>query len=370
MTASREKIVVAMSGGVDSSVAAALLQEQGHDVVGVFMRNGVKAAPGRGHRQGCCGVEDALDARRVADRLGIPFYAVDFEDAFDGLIREFVDAYRSGRTPNPCIECNRRFKLGRLLALATDLGARAVATGHYARVAFRGGRWAVERARDEAKDQSYVLFSLGQDALARTLFPVGDLTKSEVRAEARRFGLTVSGKPESMEICFVPTGDYRDVLRERAPDVLAPGPILDRNGSEVGRHEGTAFYTIGQRRGLVSGRRDPVYVTAIDPRAGTVTIGGRDDLLVAEFEVEEVVWSGSGPPAPDAELRCEVMIRSHHRAAPATARALDRGRLRIRFDAPEPAVTPGQAAVLFSGSRILAGGWIAAAADRGAAGIR
>lgn len=353
-----QRILVAMSGGVDSSVAAGLLVEQGFDVVGAFMRNGVKANPARSHRQGCCGLDDASDARRVADRLGIPFYALNFEDAFEELIGDFVHAYAEGRTPNPCIECNRKFKMGALLHLARRLDASAVATGHYARIERRADRWCVAQGADVDKDQSYVLFGLDQDVLEHTRLPLGHLTKREVRRHARRLELPVAEKPESMEICFVPTGDYRDVLRERAGDVLRPGPIVDQSGVVIGRHDGTASFTIGQRRGLPGGQRDPIYVTALDPETATVTVGDKGDLLRTRFVVRDVVWSGEAPPPRGTVLRGRMQIRAHHEPVPAAVTAVGDDTLDVVLDAPVEAVTPGQAAVLYGEDRVLVGGWI------------
>lgn len=352
------RVLVAMSGGVDSSVAAALLKEAGHEVIGAFMRNGVKASAERAHRQGCCGVEDALDARRVADRLEIPFYALDYADAFEGLIGDFVDAYAKGRTPNPCIECNSRFKMGSLRHLAHKVGATAVATGHYARIERLGDRFSVAQGRDVDKDQSYVLFGLDQDALSHTLLPLGHLTKGEVREHARRLALPVAEKPESMEICFVPSGDYRDVLRERAPEVFDAGRIVHTDGRDLGEHEGTASFTIGQRRGLPGGQPEPLYVTDLDPATKTVTVGGRDDLLGERFTVSDVTFSGLSPQPAGATVRGDVKIRSHHVPVPGTITFDGDGGFEVALDRPEAAITPGQAAVVYRDGAIQFGGWI------------
>jgi tRNA-specific 2-thiouridylase len=356
MVPHRERILVAMSGGVDSSVAAALLVEQGHDVVGVFMRNGVKSEGGRRGHQGCCGLDDAEDARRVADQLGIPFYAVNLEDQFAGLMDAFVDAYRRGRTPNPCIECNRRFKFGRLLDLAREIGAGAVATGHYARVVRRGARLAIGRGRDPAKDQSYVLFPLEQDVLARARFPLEPFTKPEVREKARALGLRVAEKAESMEICFVPSGDYRDLVRARAPEAAAPGEIRSADGEVLGRHEGVPFYTIGQRRGLPGGRPEPLFVTAIEPATNTVVAGPREDLLARVFSASGVTFSGADPVG--GPWRGSVKIRHHHPAQAASAERIGADEVLITLDEPASAITPGQAAVFYDEDAVLFGGWI------------
>lgn len=357
MSGAKQRILVAMSGGVDSSVVAARLLEAGHEVLGVFMRNGQKPGAARASRQGCCSVDDAQDARRVADRLGIPFYALDLSEPFDQLIAEFTQAYLLGRTPNPCIECNRRFKMGVLLRAADDFGATYVATGHYARIVDRHGRLSVARGLDRAKDQSYVLFSLDQAALSRTRFPLGEMTKQQVRNEARRFRLPVAEKPESMEICFVPTGDYRDVLRERASGSLRPGPILDPSGIEIGRHEGTALFTIGQRRGLPSGQPHPLYVTRIEPETGAVHVGPRTSLMAAGLEASAAIWSGRVPEVSQ-QFSATVQIRSHHRPVPAVVEVIEPTQFRVRFEDPQDAVTPGQAAVVYDGDSIVVGGWI------------
>jgi tRNA-specific 2-thiouridylase len=357
------RVLAAMSGGVDSSVAALLLKRQGHEVVGVFMRNGA-ARPGDAERaRSCCGAGDAHDARRVADALGIPFYVLDFEDAFRRLIDGFCAAYDRGQTPNPCILCNRDLKFGRLLATADAAGAVGVATGHYARVERRGDRFRLRRGADAAKDQSYVLFPLSQAQLARTQFPLGGLSKPEVRALAREAGLPVMDKPESMEICFVPEDDYRTVLRERIPDRLREGDLRHRDGRLLGRHPGHQFFTVGQRHGLGVALGEPAYVVRIDAATNTVVLGGADDLMAGTCTVREVVW-GVDPPAPGAALGASVQIRSQHRAAPAVVTALGGDRAGVRFEAPQRAVTPGQAAVFYDGDAVMGGGWIEAEPDR------
>ena len=352
---STRTVLVAMSGGVDSSVAAARLLAAGHRVVGAYMSNGVKSGDGPRGSQGCCGIDDAEDARRVADRLGIPFYAVDLEDAFGDLIDTFVDAYRNGRTPNPCIECNRRFKFGRLLALAREIGADSVATGHYARVVRRDGRSGIARGSDAGKDQAYVLFSLGEEARARAEFPLADMTKAEVRREAAALGLPVADKPESMEICFVPSGDYRDVVRERAPDAFRKGRIVTVDGEHLGEHDGYAGYTIGQRKRLPGGAGEPRFVTRIDPETATVFVGRRDDLLVRAFRVTRPVWHLADPEA--SSFRGAVQVRHRHAPEPCTVTRDGDGFL-VTPDAPMASVTPGQAAVVFDGDAVLVGGWI------------
>jgi tRNA-specific 2-thiouridylase len=352
-----DRTLVAMSGGVDSSVAALLLKREGRDVVGVFMRSGVAAPGGAERARTCCGVADAYDARRVADALGVPFYVLDFEEDFRKLIDGFCDAYDRGATPNPCILCNRDLKFGRLLAYADTVGAGAVATGHYARREARDGRVLLRRGADAAKDQSYVLFPLSQDQLGRTRFPLGDLTKAEVRSLAREAGLPVMDKPESMEICFVPGDDYRALLRERIPGRIREGELRHVDGRVLGRHPGHQFFTIGQRHGLGVALGEPAYVVRIDPATNTVVLGGAEGLLSGGCTVRDVVW-GIAPPTPGSERKAAVQIRSQHRAAPAVVTALDGDRAAVRFGSPQRAVTPGQAAVFYEGEVVLGGGWI------------
>ncbi len=351
------RIVCGMSGGVDSSVAALLLREAGHDVVGLFMRNGVSTLRPRTSHKSCCSVVDATDARRVAAAIGIPFYAANLKDDFDRLIGTFAAEYARGRTPNPCVMCNRDLKFGRVLEWADGMGADAVATGHYARVERRpNGRWAVRRGADAAKDQSYALAQLSQEQLSRTLLPLGAMTKPEVRDVARRAGLPVAEKAESMEICFVPDDDYGRVVRERVPEAFRPGEIRDLQGRLVGRHEGTPLFTIGQRHGLGVALGRPAYVVDILTESNTVVVGFDEDTLCDGLVASGVRWSAI--PEPREEVRCGAQIRYHHRPAPATARLDAEGGIEVRFDEPQRAVTPGQALALYDGDVVLAGGWI------------
>jgi tRNA-specific 2-thiouridylase len=509
------RVVVAMSGGVDSSVAACLLHEQGYDVVGMFLRVGVEepadatcptaadgatppsaygtaraggavttegpttATPARRSHQGCCSAADAADARFVAGLLGIPFFALNFQRPFARVIDYFADEYAAGRTPNPCIICNQDLKFGRLVEYADAVGARYIATGHYARILpagrhgeQRAGRPVLCRGADPAKDQSYVLFGLDRAVLDRVLFPVGGYRKDEVRALAARFGLPVHDKPDSVEICFVPDGDYARVVQERRPEAFAEGDVVDASGRRLGRHGGVARYTIGQRRGLGIATGRPAYVTDINLADNTVTLGDRGDLLRdgliatacnllvdpaalhpeprdppltrgaapprsrsdqlprvkgsaradqspeprasaraahspepqasacadqspepqasacadqspepqasarADQSPEPQASACAAVPAPAPrclEFRADVKIRYLHRAAPSTVRLLPGDRFEVRFDEPQPAVTPGQAAVLYTGDVVLGGGWIETAlpecspARRGAA---
>ena len=362
------RVVVAMSGGVDSSVAAALLAEEGHDVVGADLRTGVEPGPAAARgKQGCCGSEDAADAARVADLLGVPFYALDFAQGFDALVEGFARDYARGRTPNPCVLCNRDLKLGRLAQFARAIGAERVATGHYARRAEAGGRHALRVPRDAAKDQTYVLFPLSQEQLASTLFPLGELTKAEVRAQAARRGLPVSEKPESMEICFVPGGDYREVLRERAPEALVPGEVVDEEtGAVVGRHRGAGSVTLGQRRGVGVALGEPRYVTGVDAAANVVRVGRRPGLERHVVRVEAWNEVAAALPAAGQELRGRAKVRRNHESQVATARRAAGGErggalaVEVTFDRPVSAPAPGQALVLYGDDGlVLGGGWIA-----------
>jgi tRNA-specific 2-thiouridylase len=365
------KVVVAMSGGVDSSVAACLLRQQGYEVVGLFMRTGVEmpeqeaACPsGEGNTRdsaqrhlfrGCCSAADAEDARNVAGRLGIPFFALNFVEPFDEIINYFVDEYVRGRTPNPCILCNDRLKFGRLAEYGRAVEADFIATGHYARIENRDGRPRLCRGVDRSKDQSYVLFGIDRQILPRVVFPIGGMTKNEVRQHAREHGLPLFDKPESQDICFVPDRDYARLVRERRPDALRPGLIVDRTGREVGRHEGIIHFTIGQRRGLGVAMGSPVYVTRIDPATNTVTIGPREDLARDGLQASRVCWLVEPPAGP---IEAEVQIRYTHQAAPAVVEPSGSDRVQVRFRQPQYAITPGQAAVFYSGDEVLGGGWI------------
>ena len=358
----RERVVTCLSGGVDSSVAAALLVEQGHEVIGVFMRSGV-SGQATGEKQGCCSVEDALDARRVADLLGIPFYALNMEAEFGRLIDRFAADYARGRTPNPCVLCNRWLKFGHVLAFARQVGAERVASGHYARrLELPGGRLTLGRARDRGKDQSYVLAVLEQEQLLRVSFPLGELTKPEVRELARARGLDrVAGKAESQEICFVP-GDYRDLLRARLPagtPALEAGDVVDGAGRPLGRHPGTAGFTIGQRGGLGIAAGRPIYVTRVEPARRLVVVGGRDELEEPWLEAEEATWLGAAPP-PGEVLRGRVQLRAHGESHPGRLVVTGPRELRFELDAPARAVVPGQAAVVYdpTDAHVLASGWI------------
>lgn len=361
MTPSKKKVVAAMSGGVDSSVAAALLVEQGFDAVGVTLK--LLERPETGF--GCCGSPvDVDDAKRVCEKLGIPHYTVDMAELFaKKVIEPFVKDYLSGRTPNPCVECNRSIKHGHLLSLAEAWGCEAVATGHYARV--EGGR--LLKAVDAGKDQTYFLHSLTAKELSRVMFPVGGLTKPEVREKARALGLRTADKPESQEICFVPKRDYRAFVAERAEPgaaALRPGLVRDASGREVGTHDGVAGFTVGQRRGLGVTAPEPTYVIELVPETNTVVVGTSEDVFSKGMTVEAVSWVSGFEGEPPSDLRAEVRIRHRHAPAAATLTLDGESRCKVAFDVPQRAVTPGQSAVFYSGDAVLGGGVIARREDR------
>jgi len=345
-----------MSGGVDSSVAAWMLQREGHDLVGLFMRNGVQVDEGEAKKKSCCSVGDARDARMVAAHLGLPFQAVDLKDEFKSIIQYFLAEYARGRTPNPCAVCNRDLKFDRLLRFAEELGGEYVATGHYARIEREEGRVQVYRGKDTKKDQSYQLFCVAEENLRRTLLPIGGLEKSAVRALADQAGLRTAKKPDSQEICFVPSNDYRNLLAEHGVE-LHPGRIVDTAGRVLGEHPGTEHFTIGQRRGLRVAVGRPMYVIDVLPETGTVVLGDQDECRSSALEVEELNLIGFDVP-PEGSFRAEVQVRYHHRAAPARIE-VDGPRARIVFDEPQLAVAPGQGAALYREERLLGGGWIA-----------
>jgi tRNA-specific 2-thiouridylase len=358
------RVVLAMSGGVDSSVAAWLLREAGHEVVGLFMRHGqeleragaAQAGTSARHKQGCCSAADAADARRVADMLGIPFYAINFQEEFTRVVDYFVESYTAGRTPNPCIVCNTWLKFGKLLEYTDSVGADFVATGHYARlVPANRGDIALCRAADPAKDQSYVLFGIRRGLLRRLTFPLGEHRKEEIRRIAGRLGLRVAQKRDSQEICFVPDQDHARFVRQRRGDVDTSGEIVTTDGTVVGRHDGLERFTIGQRKGLGIAFREPRYVVRIEPETRRVVIGTWDELARSELTAGEANWLIDEPTGP---LACQVKIRYRSRPAEAIVSARPGGRFRVDFREPRHGIAPGQAAVCYQGDRILGGGWI------------
>lgn len=352
------RVLVAMSGGVDSSVAAALLHEAGYDVVGVAMRLAPEPAHRQRTRATCCSHEDFEDARRVAERMNFPFYVVDLREDFAArVVGNFVSEYLAGRTPNPCVMCNREIKFDRLWQRARAIGADFVATGHYAQITRDlGDRFHLMRAADLSKDQSYFLFSLTQDELSRTLFPLGAMNKTEVRARARELGLANADKPESQEICFVPDGDYAAfVERAAGRGQIRPGQIVDSAGGKLADHDGMHRFTIGQRRGLGFATGEPMYVREIQPDTGTVIVGRRDELHSAGLLAREVslVDRNEGTETP-------IEVKTRYRQSPvaATLSILPERRAEVRFTSRGPAVTPGQACVFYRGDEVIGGGFI------------
>jgi len=386
---SPSRVVLAMSGGVDSSVAASLLCRQGFEVIGVFMRHGeespVACGPGLlpilpagerlDHKQGCCSAADADDARRVADRLGIPFYALNLRAEFGRIIDYFVDEYSRGRTPNPCVMCNNWLKFGKLFDYADSVGARYVATGHYARLASPLGRCeigarhrdgdqgkhndvALYRGLDAQKDQSYVLFGVEPDRLQRMLLPIGGYRKSEIRELAREFGLRVAHKPDSQEICFVTGGKHAEFVAERRRGGETRGEIITTEGNVVGQHDGIEAFTIGQRKGLGVAMGEPYFVVRIDPQSRRVVIGKKEALACWRLTADRLNWLADLPRTP---FQCLAQIRYNSPAQSATAHLDPEGCLQVRFDQACYGVAPGQAVVLYDEDRVLGGGWIRAA---------
>ena len=358
-----------MSGGVDSSVVAGLLQREGERVIGMTMQlwnqKRIPELAPQGPTGRCCSLDDVYDARHVAQRLGIPYYVVNFEDRFEQqVVKPFIDEYLAGRTPIPCTLCNNFIKFDQFLDMAEGVGAREIATGHYARLSWNAdtGRWEMRRSVDRAKDQTYFLFGLQQEQLARTRFPLGGMEKAQVRELARALGLPTAAHPDSQELCFVPNGDYAAFIegyfREQGIAASATqGEIVTADGRVVGEHSGVHRFTVGQRRGLGVAAGEPLYVIATEPRTRRVVIGRNDDLLRAAMTVSGVNWMSIAAPA--APLRAEVKIRNKHIAAPATVQpAAGPSRVEVRFDEPQRAVTPGQAAVFYQGELVLGGGWI------------
>jgi tRNA-specific 2-thiouridylase len=348
-----------MSGGVDSSAAAALLLEQGYEVVGITLKLWPQDCLSRAEDK-CCGPQAVMDARAVCDRLGIPFYLVDEAEAFQRQVIDYFAAeYRAGRTPNPCVLCNEKLKFGALLARARQLGADYVATGHYARVAFDSalGRWVLRRGRDPRKDQSYFLFSLRQDQLAAMLLPLGDLTKETTRSRARDQQLRTADKEESMEICFVPDRDYGAFLQKSKLVLPHQGDIVDLQGRVLGQHDGIEFFTIGQRRGLGLSSPRPLYVIELDPVNNRVVVGEDAALVRQSFVVERCHWIAY--ETPPAELPVTVKIRYNHAGAPAVVRPGEGGRAHVELGVPQRAITPGQACVFYQEDLVVGGGWMA-----------
>ncbi|WP_221584197.1 tRNA 2-thiouridine(34) synthase MnmA [Microbacterium sp. G2-8] len=350
------RVLAAMSGGVDSAVAAARAVDAGHEVVGVHLALSRAGGTLRTGSRGCCTVEDAMDARRVADRLGIPFYVWDFSERFrDDVIDDFISEYRAGRTPNPCMRCNEKIKFAALLERAIELGFDAICTGHYATLVDSPEGLELHRSSEQAKDQSYVLGVLTAEQLAHTYFPLGDTpSKDLVREEAAARGFSVAKKPDSYDICFIPDGDTRGYLAEKVG--AESGEILDRSGETIGSHEGAHAFTVGQRRGLRIGRPapdgKPRFVLEVRPVTNQVVVGPKEALAIAEIAGERYTWAGAAPPDPASPFACEVQIRAHADPVPAVARVAD-GALVVTPDEPLDGVATGQTAVVYVGTRVL-----------------
>lgn len=347
-----------MSGGVDSSVAAYLLKEQGYDVVGMTMKVWLNDCMSQSE-DACCGPSAIADARAVAHTIGIPHYVIDESPEFEkNVIDYFAAEYRAGRTPNPCVICNEKVKFGNLWTKASALGARYIATGHYARLEHREGLPSILRkGSDTRKDQSYFLFSLRQEQLGRALLPLGGMSKPEIREIARRIGLKVAEKADSQEICFVPGNDYKAFLRQRLGEAkFHKGGIYDKTGKRLASHDGIELFTIGQRKGLPGGSPEPIYVIDIDPTTNNVIVGGAGDLMTETFLIDHCHWLDGAPGAP---FEAHIKIRYAHPGTPATIMPKEEGRAEVRLHTPQRAVTPGQAAVCYEGDRVLGGGWIA-----------
>jgi tRNA-specific 2-thiouridylase len=363
----RKRVVIGMSGGVDSSVAAFLLKQQGYDVVGVTMKVWPQDCISRAEDK-CCGPQAIADARGVAHALGIPHYVVDEGENFERLVIDyFTDEYKKGRTPNPCVVCNEKVKFGNLWGKAKALGADFIATGHYAIIEHHAGHAVLRKGRDSRKDQSYFLFSLRQAQLQRALCPLGEMSKPEIRAIARQLGLKVAEKEDSQEICFVPGNDYKAFLKSHmGAGEFHPGGIYDKSGRRVAEHEGIEMFTIGQRKGLPGGSPRPMYVIDIDPATSSVIVGEAEDLVTSEFMIDNAIWhradvdavAGVADPAYSYSFEATVKIRYAHPGAAATIFPGENGEARVRLHTPQRAVTPGQAAVCYRGDEVLGGGWI------------
>jgi tRNA-uridine 2-sulfurtransferase len=350
----QKKVLVAVSGGVDSAVAAALLIKEGYDVTAVFLCLQMERAF-EGNSRSCCTPQDAADARRIAAKLGVKFVSLPASNDFEAIIKSFINDYENGRTPNPCVKCNEKIKFGKLFELADSLRVQYVATGHYARIADYKGNPAIAPAFAPGKDQSYVLFSIPREKLDRVIFPLGQLKdKQTVRDIAKELELEVHDKPDSQDICFVPEGDYTKLLETHKSSALRAGNFIDPSGKIIGKHDGYGRFTIGQRRGTGVAAGHPVYVTNINPQTAEVTIGEKDDLLAGGLIADGASWQVDVP----AEFEATIKIRYNHRGAAGKVIITGKDAFEVRFDKPVEAVTPGQAAVVYSANCLLGGGWI------------
>ena len=346
-----------MSGGVDSSLAAKLMKDKGLDCIGCTMKLYHNEDAGIESSRTCCSLDDVEDARSVAYKLGMPFYVFNFTDAFrDTVIRKFIESYENGITPNPCIDCNRYMKFDKLYERAKTLGCDYIVTGHYARIEEQAGKFVLKKALDETKDQSYVLYFMTQDQLVHTMFPLGSMQKTEVRAIAEESGFVNADKPDSQDICFVPNGDYASVIELQTGKESAEGNFVDKQGNNLGRHKGVIHYTIGQRKGLGVSSTEPLYVCNICPKDGNVVLGSNDDLFSREADVSDFNWiSGE---VPGSEFRCKAKIRYRQPEQWVTVIPTGADTVHIVFDEPQRAITPGQAAVFYDGDTVLGGGTI------------
>jgi tRNA-specific 2-thiouridylase len=355
----KKSVLVAMSGGVDSSVTAALLKEQGYNLIGVTMQLGTNDETNSEGSEECCNISAIEDARQVAHRLEIPFYVVNFRELFqEKVVDYFLNEYLEGKTPNPCIACNRHVKFSALFNKAVDLGVDFIATGHYARIFYDPsyGRYLMKKAEDRSKDQTYVLYGLSQDKLSKILMPLGEYTKSDIRIKAKELGLSVAEKPESQEICFITDNNYRRFIKEKAGNKIKPGPYLDTKGHVIGRHKGLPYYTVGQRKGLGLALGKPIYVIDIDPERNAIIIGDNEDLMrksLISGENNFILFDRLDKP-----MEVMAKIRYKTMAAPAVISPLEDGRVKVDFQEPQRAITPGQAVVYYWEEFCLGGGII------------